>query len=139
MMKPRIKTFLMFDGTAEDAMNFYLSLFDDAKIISIERYGPAAMGSEGTVMKATFELAGQEFMCIDTPVKHEFSFTPSISLFVDFESDAQLSETFEKLSEDGQIFMPLGEYPFSRKYGWVADKFGVSWQLNLPHVAPDAD
>ena len=90
-------------------------------------------------MKATFELAGQEFMCIDTPVKHEFTFTPSISLFVDFESDVQISKTFEKLSVDGQIFMPLGEYPFSRKYGWVADKFGVSWQLNLPHVAPDAD
>ena len=137
MMKPQIKTFLMFDGTAEDAMNFYVSLFDDAKIISIERYGSAAMASEGTVLKAVFELAGQEFMCIDTPVKHEFTFTPSISLFVDFESDAQISETFEKLADEGQILMPLGEYPFSRKYGWVADKFGVSWQLNLPHAAPN--
>lgn len=138
-MKPRIKTFLMFDGTAEDAMNFYVSLFDDAKIISITRYGPGAMGAEGSVMKAVFELGGQEFMCIDTPVKHDFTFTPSISLFVDFENDARISETFAKLAEDGQILMPLGEYPFSQKYGWVADKFGVSWQLNLPHPAPGAD
>lgn len=137
MMKPRIKTFLMFEGTAEDAMNFYVSLFDDAKIISVERYGPAAMGLEGTVLKAVFELAGQEFMCIDSPVKHEFTFTPSISLFVDCESDAQISEFFEKLSEEGQILMQLGEYPFSQKYGWVADKFGVSWQLNLPHAEAD--
>ena len=139
MMKPRIKTFLMFEGTAEDAMNFYVSLFDDAKIISIERYGPAAMGSEGTVLKACFELAGHELMCIDSPVKHEFTFTPSISLFVDLEREAQINEIFEKLSEEGQILMPLGEYPFSRKYGWVADKFGVSWQLNLPHAAPEGD
>jgi predicted 3-demethylubiquinone-9 3-methyltransferase (glyoxalase superfamily) len=138
-MKPRIKTFLMFEGMAEDAMNFYLSLFEDAKIVSIIRYGPGEAGVEGTVMKAVFELAGQEFMCIDSPVKHAFTFTPSISLFVDFENDAQISETFAKLSEDGQILMPLGEYPFSPKYGWVADKFGVSWQLNLLHAAPGAD
>lgn len=138
-MKAQIKTFLMFEGTAEDAMNFYVSLFEDARITSIIRYGPGEAGGEGTVMKAVFELAGREFMCIDSPVKHAFTFTPSISLFVDFESGAQLSETFSKLAEDGQILMPLGEYPFSRKFGWVADKFGVSWQLNLLQAAPGAD
>jgi predicted 3-demethylubiquinone-9 3-methyltransferase (glyoxalase superfamily) len=134
-MKPQVRPFLMFDGTAEEAMNFYISLFDDAKIISIERYGAGAMGKEGSVMKAAFALGGQEFLCIDTPVKHDFTFTPSISLFVDFDSEPRLDEVFAKLSDGGQIFMPLAEYPFARKFAWVADKFGVSWQLNLPHEA----
>lgn len=134
-MKPRVTPFLMFDGKAEDAMNFYVSVFEDAKINSIQRYGPGEMGAEGSVMRAAFELGGQEFMCIDTPMKHDFTFTPALSLFVNFDGDAEITEAYLKLSQAGQVFMPLGEYPFSRKYGWVADKFGVAWQLNLRHAA----
>ena len=138
-MTQQIKTFLMFEGAAERAMNFYVSLFENAKITSITRYGPGEIGAEGSVMKAAFELGGREFMCIDSPVKHEFAFTPSISLYVDFDNEAQLDDVFAKLSQEGKIYMPLGEYPFSRKYGWVGDKFGVTWQLNLVQKVAASD
>ncbi|MNC27511.1 3-demethylubiquinone-9 3-methyltransferase [compost metagenome] len=72
-------------------------------------------------------------MCIDSYVKHGFSFTPSISLYVNCASEAELDTVFEQLSQGGNVLMPLGEYPFSRKFGWVADRFGVTWQLNLPN------
>lgn len=126
-----ITPFLMFEGSAESAMNFYISLFKDATVINISRYGANETGAEGTVKHATFTLHGQEFMCIDSNVSHGFSFTPAMSLYVKCASEAEIKMLFEKLSEGGQIFMPLDKYPFSEKYGWVSDKFGVSWQLNL--------
>ncbi|MMZ69472.1 3-demethylubiquinone-9 3-methyltransferase [compost metagenome] len=70
-------------------------------------------------------------MCIDSYVKHAFSFTPAISLFVECESDEEIERTFAKLLDGGTVYMPLGAYPFSSKFGWVGDKFGVTWQLNL--------
>ncbi|CAH1198863.1 MULTISPECIES: VOC family protein [Paenibacillus] len=128
---PKIKTFLMFEGQAEEAMNFYVSLFEDSEITSIQRYGPNEDGPEGSLHQATFKLAGQTFMCIDSYVKHAFSFTPAISLFVECESDEEIERTFAKLLDGGTVYMPLGAYPFSSKFGWVGDKFGVTWQLNL--------
>ena len=83
-------------------------------------------------MRAMFSLAGQEVMCIDSPVKHDFTFTPAMSLFVDCTADAQIEELFARVSEGGQVMMPLDNYGFSRKFAWVSDRFGVSWQLNLP-------
>jgi len=130
----KIKTFLMFEGKCEEAMNFYVSLFADAAITSIRRYGAGEAGAEGSVMQATFAINGQTFMCIDSPVKHGFTFTPAMSLFVDCGNDAEIDELFSKLSEGGQILMPLDKYPFSRKFGWLSDRFGVSWQLNQPNV-----
>jgi predicted 3-demethylubiquinone-9 3-methyltransferase (glyoxalase superfamily) len=130
-MQQKIKTFLMFEGKAEEAMTFYVSLFEDAGITDITRYGAGEMGPEGSVKKATFSLAGQLFMCIDSPAKHGFTFTPSMSLFVDCGSEAEIDDVFAKLAEGGQVMMPLGQYPFSEKFGWLADRFGVSWQLNL--------
>ncbi|MDN4592997.1 VOC family protein [Polycladomyces subterraneus] len=127
----KITTFLMFDGKAEEAMNFYTSLFDQAEIISITRYGANEDGEEGTVKHATFSLCGQEFMCIDSSVKHEFSFTPAISLYVTCDTEDEIDRLFEKLTQDGVVLMPLKSYPFSEKFCWVIDKFGVSWQLNL--------
>ncbi|MCZ7545423.1 MAG: VOC family protein [Anaerolineae bacterium] len=127
----RITTFLMFDGKAEEAMNFYTSLFEDAKILSLTRYGPNEAGAEGTVMQATFALDGQTFMCIDSSIKHEFTFTPAMSLYVACETEADVDRLFEALSEGGQVLMPLDRYPFSAKYAWLADRFGVSWQLSL--------
>lgn len=126
-----ITPFLMFEGKAEEAMNFYISIFKDSKIKSIARYGANEAGTEGTVQHATFILDGQEFMCIDSHVKHGFSFTPALSLYVNCSSEEQISDYFTRLSSDGQVFMPLDSYPFSEKFGWVGDKFGVSWQLNL--------
>ena len=127
----KITTFLMFEGNAEEAMTFYLSLFDDAEIISIMRYGADGPGEDGSVQQATFSLAGERFMCIDSPVKHEFTFTPSISLFVQCESEEELGRLYAALGENGTELMPLGNYGFSTKFGWVSDRFGVSWQLNL--------
>src|SRR4051812_28839845 len=130
-MQQKIKTFLMFEGNAEQAMTFYVSLFNDAAITDVSRYGAGEMGAEGSVKKATFTLAGQAFMCIDSPAKHGFTFTPATSLFVDCDSEVEIDALFAKLSNGGQVMMPLGEYPFSKRFGWLADRFGVSWQLNL--------
>lgn len=127
----KITTFLMFDGKAEEAMNFYISLFGNARIKDISRYGTEGPGEAGTVMHATFTIDGQDFMCIDSFVKHDFGFTPAISLYVNCKAEKEIDMLFEELSEGGQVLMPLDKYPFSDKFGWVADKFGVSWQLDL--------
>jgi len=131
-MARKITTFLMFEGVAEEAMKFYVSLFAGSEIKQVDRYGPGEPGPEGTVKKATFTLAGQEFLCIDSPIKHAFTFTPSVSLFVDCESEAELDEVFAQLSAGGGVLMPVGDYGFSTKFGWTNDRFGLSWQLNLP-------
>lgn len=130
-MSANIATFLMFDGKAEEAVRFYVSLFDDAEITEMRYYASGDGGTEGAVMRTAFRLNGQAFMAIDTPVKHDFSFTPAMSLFIDCDEEAKLEALFAKLSQGGQILMPLGEYPFSRKFAWLSDRFGVSWQLNL--------
>jgi predicted 3-demethylubiquinone-9 3-methyltransferase (glyoxalase superfamily) len=127
----KITTFLMFEGKAEEAINLYTTVFDNSEIISISRYGANEAGAEGTVMHATFSLNGQEFMCIDSHVKHNFTFTPSMSLYVTCDSSDEIDRIFTTLAEDGAVLMPLATYPFSKKFGWVADKFGVSWQLTL--------
>lgn len=131
-LKQKITTFLMFqDGNAEEAMNFYISLFDNSEIVNITRYGANEDGKEGTVMHAIFSLNGQEYMCIDSNVKHSFTFTPAISLYVKCDTEEEIDKVFEKLSEGGKILMPLGSYPFSEKFGWLNDKYGVSWQLDF--------
>ncbi|GAB3031890.1 VOC family protein [Mycobacterium bourgelatii] len=127
----KVTTFLMFEGKAEEAMRFYTSLFADSEIRSIARYGPGDAGPEGTVQHATFVLAGQEFMCIDSPAAHGFTFTPSMSLYVQCDSDAEIERLFDALGAGGEVLMPLDAYPFSAKFGWVNDAFGVSWQLNF--------
>ncbi|WP_419873433.1 VOC family protein [Candidatus Pristimantibacillus sp. PTI5] len=129
----KITPFLMFqDGQAEDAMNYYTSLIEESKITSIVRYGANESGTEGTVKNATFSLKGQEFMCIDSNLKHQFSFTPSFSIYVTCHSEEELNHLYENLIRDGQALMPLDDYGFSKKFGWLNDRFGVSWQLNLP-------
>ena len=124
-------TFLMFEGKAEAAMNFYTSLFAGSKIDSIVRYGPGEAGAEGSVMMATFSLGGQQFMAIDSYVQHGFTFTPAISIYVNCESEAEIDHAFNALADGGAVLMPLDAYPFSKKFGWVQDRFGVSWQLTL--------
>ncbi len=127
----KITTFLMFEGRAEEAMNFYTALFNDSAITHITRYGPGEAGAEGSVVHAIFTLNGQSFMCIDSNVQHAFTFTPAISLYVTCETEAEIDTLFAQLSAGGEIMMPLDSYPFSKKFGWLADKFGVSWQLTL--------
>lgn len=128
----KVIPFLMFqDGKAEEAMNYYTSLIEDSQITSIVRYEANQPGDEGTVMKATFTLKGQEFMCIDSNVKHQFSFTPSFSIYVTCSTEEEIDNLYQKLIEGGQALMPLNNYGFSKKFGWLNDSFGVSWQLNL--------
>jgi predicted 3-demethylubiquinone-9 3-methyltransferase (glyoxalase superfamily) len=131
-MAQKITTFLMFDGQAEAAIAFYMSLFRNAAVTAIKRYGPGEAGREGSVVQATFTIGTQSFMCIDSPVRHNFDFTPAISLFVRCDSEAEIEELFARLSKGGHIMMPLDNYPFSAKYAWLSDRFGVSWQLSLP-------
>lgn len=131
-MNPKITTFLMFEGDAEEAITFYTSLFDDSEIVSISKYGPDGPNgpeAEGTVQNALFTLKGHQYMAIDS-FGHDFTFTPSISLFVKCDSEEELETLYEKLSDDGEVAMPLDNYGFSTKFGWVQDRFGVSWQLN---------
>ena len=130
-----VTPFLMFQGgIAEEAMNFYTSLIDDSEITSIIHYGANQGGDEGTVMKATFTIKGQEFMCIDSNVKHQFNFTPSFSIYVTCDTEEEIDNLYQKLLDGGQALMPIGDYGFSKKFGWLNDRFGVSWQLNLPKM-----
>ena len=125
--------FLMFqEGKAEEAMNYYVSNIKDSKITSITHYGANEGGDEGTVMQATFVIKGQEFMCIDSNLKHGFTFTPSFSIFLTCDSEEEINGLYAKLLENGEALMPLENYGFSQKFGWLNDRYGVSWQLNLP-------
>jgi len=119
-------------GVAQAALDLYLGTFADSRIVRVERYAEGGGGPVGTIKVAVFTLCGREFMCSDSPVKHGFTFTPSSSTFVDFDSAEELERVFGLLSEGGQVFMPLNNYGFSKRFGWLADRFGVSWQLNLP-------
>lgn len=130
-MSQTITPFLMFDGNAEQAVHFYVAIFEDAEIRHITRYGPGEQGAEGSVQRADFRLAGRDFIAIDSPVTHAFGFTPALSLFVDFDSEAALDSAYKQLAEGGRELMPLDDYGFSRRFGWLDDRFGVSWQLNL--------
>ena len=131
-MKGQIATFLTFQKeAAEQAMNFYVELFDNSKIVNINRWGNEGPGKEGTIMHATFNLKGKLFMCSDSPAIHDWDFTPAVSNFVECENESELEGLFTKLSENGKVMMPLNNYGFSQKFGFVEDKFGISWQLNL--------
>lgn len=130
-MAKNITTFFMFIGKADEAMEFYMSAFENSEIKSLERYGPEEFGEEGTVKRADFTLNGNEFICIDSPDVHEFSFTPSISLFVECEDETEIDKLCEKFIEGGEYLMPPDNYGFSQKFAWLNDKFGVSWQFNL--------
>jgi predicted 3-demethylubiquinone-9 3-methyltransferase (glyoxalase superfamily) len=131
-MPEQVTPFLMFTGDAERAIELYTSLFDDASVLTLTRWGADGQGAEGTVQQATFSIAGQVFRCFDSPPVHAFTFTPSFSIFVDVSSAEELDRLFAGLSDGGGVLMPLDDYGFSRRFGWVNDRFGVSWQLNLP-------
>ncbi|MCM3388031.1 VOC family protein [Ureibacillus chungkukjangi] len=127
----KLTPFLMFQGQAEEAIQFYASIFKDLEIVSMVKYGPEAPEIEGKIANAVVKLHGQEFYFNDSNIKHEFTFTPSISMFLDFDTEQELDEAFTRFAENGLVLMPLASYGFSKKFGWVQDTFGVSWQLNL--------
>lgn len=119
-------------GRAEEAIDFYVSLFPNSEIKNIKKWQPGEPGGEeGLVKYALFVLDGQEYMASENGMDHQFSFTPAISIHVNCESEEELNRLFEKLSEGGRVMMSLDDYGLSKKFGWVADKYGVSWQLNF--------
>jgi len=113
----KITPFLWFDGQAEEAMNFYISIFKNSKIINVSRYGEAGPGPKGTVMSGTFQLEGQQFMALNGGP--HFTFTPAISLFVNCEAQEEVDELWKRLSAGGS----------EERCGWLKDKFGLSWQI----------
>jgi predicted 3-demethylubiquinone-9 3-methyltransferase (glyoxalase superfamily) len=113
----KITPFLWFDGKAEEAVNFYVSIFKNSKVGSITRYGDAGPGPKGTVMIATFQLEGQDFIALNGGP--QYTFTPAISLFVDCKTQQEVDELWQKLSEGGK----------TDRCGWLRDKYGLSWQI----------
>jgi predicted 3-demethylubiquinone-9 3-methyltransferase (glyoxalase superfamily) len=113
----KITTFLMFNDQADEAVNRYVSIFKNSRIIEATRYGDEGPGPKGTIMSASFELEGQEFMAYNGGP--HFNFAEGMSLFVRCETQEEVDELWEKLSEGGE----------KQQCGWVKDKFGVSWQV----------
>ena len=113
----KITPFLWFDGKAEEAMNFYVSIFKNSKVGRVTRYGDTGPGPKGSVMSATFQLEGQEFFALNGGP--QFQFTPAISFFVNCETQQEVDELWEKLSAGGE----------KNRCGWLRDKYGVSWQI----------
>lgn len=120
----KIVPFLWFDSQAEEAVNFYTSIFKDSKIKMVSRYGDSGPGPKGSVMTASFELNGQEFIALNGgPV---FKFTEAVSFVVNCDTQQEIDEYWEKLSEGGE----------KSRCGWLKDKFGLSWQI-VPSVLSD--
>ena len=129
-MAKSITPFLMFqNGDAEDAMNFYLSLFPHSSIRSIERFGAEGPGKQGSVMTGILSLNGQAIMFLDSPVKHNFSFTPASSLFVECENAEEVDRLFAALSDGGKVLMAMEETFFASRFGQVQDRFGINWMI----------
>lgn len=127
----KITPCLWFDGQAEEAAKFYVSLFQNSKIGRVARYGKEGHEihgqPEGRVMTVEFEIEGYQFVGLNGGP--HFKFTPAISFFVQCETVKEVDRLWQKLSKDGQALMPLDKYDWSEKYGWIQDKFGLSWQL----------
>lgn len=126
-----IRSLTFQDMNAENAMNFYVEIFDNSKVIDVQRWGKEGPVEEGKIMQARFELDGNLFMCSDSPPVHDWDFTPAVSNYIECENESELERLFSRLSENGTVTMPLNNYGFSQKFAWVIDQFGVSWQLNL--------
>ncbi|CDG54959.1 VOC family protein [Halomonas sp. ATBC28] len=130
-----ITTSLMFVGEqvgkAEEAIKFYTSLFPGSAIIDIQRYQAGENEPEGSIKLARFTINDTDFLALDSHLDHQFTFTPSMSLYVECESTSEIEKVFHALAEGGARLMPLDNYGFSKQFGWLKDRYGVSWQLNL--------
>ncbi|WP_207694623.1 hypothetical protein DOK67_0000407 [Enterococcus sp. DIV0212c] len=124
---------LWFDGKVEEAAEFYVNAFEESKINKVDYYVDSEHQPKGSVLTISLTLAGQEVILLNGGP--EFTFTPAISFFVECETEEQISKLWETLSHNGEVFMEFGQYPFSKKYGWLNDQYGVSWQLVLAETA----
>jgi predicted 3-demethylubiquinone-9 3-methyltransferase (glyoxalase superfamily) len=129
-MATTLAPFLMFEGAAGEAIDLYARAFPDAEVLDVRRYGDDGPGRAGTVEHARLRIGEAEVRLIDSPVEHAFDFTPMMSLFVDLDSPTQVEDASDVLGKDGEVLMPIGEYPFSPRFVWLNDRFGVSWQLS---------
>jgi len=123
----KIVPFLWFDTEAEEAARLYTSLFGGSAILGTRRYGEAGPGPKGSVMTMSFRLQGLEFMALNGGPR--FRFSPAVSFFVACAGESEIDALWRGLSPGGQVRMELGRYPFSEKFGWLSDRYGVSWQL----------
>ncbi len=128
----KVTPFLMFEGKAEEAMTLYCETIPESRVLDVTRYGTGEDGPEGTVKLARASIGGVEVRLYNSPVHHAFTFTPSFSFFVDCSSAQELERIVDVLSKDGGFLMPPGNYGFSQRFAWLNDRFGVSWQINLP-------
>lgn len=125
----KIKSFLTFPGTAEEAVNFYVSLFPGAKILEMTRFVEGQFGEVGKVLNATFELKGAQFMAMDMDRASAVDFSWAISLQVDCLDEPEFDTLFTRLAEGGTVMMGPEPVLAFRKVAWVTDRFGVTWQL----------
>jgi predicted 3-demethylubiquinone-9 3-methyltransferase (glyoxalase superfamily) len=130
MNQPGVMPFLMFEGRAEEAMAFYVGLIPRSEVLEVARHGADGPGAKGSIAVARFVLDGLTVMCSDSAVQHDFTFTPSASLFVTCETAAEVDRIAGALAADGAWLMPLDDYGFSPRFAWVNDRFGVSWQVS---------
>ncbi|TDM03591.1 VOC family protein [Macrococcus carouselicus] len=132
MIQQKIVPFLMFNGRAEEAVDFYTTIFNDSEIAAMNRYGTEGPGAEGTINHSKFTLNGQQFMAIDNANGTDVPFTPAVSLVVNCDSEEEIRHLYDRLKTDGEVLMELMPMPpVARQFAWVADRFGLSWQLNL--------
>jgi len=120
----QVTPFLMFEGAAEAALELYVTAFEDAEVVDLQR------SEDGTIEAAFLRIGEQRIRLFDSPVEHDFGFTPAVSLFVEFDTPEEVDATFAKLSDGGGVLMGLDAYPFSPRFAWINDRFGVSWQLS---------
>jgi predicted 3-demethylubiquinone-9 3-methyltransferase (glyoxalase superfamily) len=127
----KITPFLWFDEQAEEAVNLYTSIFQNSKIHSTNRIPGDVPGPKDKVMTINFQLAGLDFIALNGGP--EFQFSPAISFYVYCQTEQELDALWARLVENGFVFMALDKYPFAEKFGWLSDRYGVSWQLMLTH------
>ena len=133
----KITPFLWFDNEADEAANFYTSIFNNSRIKAVTRYGEsgakASGRAKGSIMTLAFQMEGHDFVAINGgPV---FQINPSISFFVSCDSPEEIDNLWNNLYKDGTVLMELDEYPFSEMFGWIKDKYGITWQLMLGGTA----
>ncbi len=133
-------TALMFvgdqSGRAREAVEFYAAHVPGVSVEQVDSL-PAEVDPAATdLVRAQFSIGGTRFIAFDGGRAHDFTFTPAVSIWLDLETEAELGSLADVLADGGKVLMPLGDYGFSRAFAWVDDRFGVSWQLNLPAAAP---
>lgn len=122
--------FLMFQGDAKPALALWCNVFPALEVLELNEHREGEQA--GQIAAARIRLGGSEWRLFDSPPVHAFTFTPATSIFVDCDSEDHLRSLVDKLGEGGEVMMPVGNYGFCTLFAWISDRFGVSWQLNVP-------